>query len=607
MFYFAWQDDGLSAFGPAQYRFDEDVFGFKVTHAEGDFARLDLSIKNPRVGLLTPSRKQWAWLAWRKPDGSVLALFHGRLVGVPESLDEEIITLTFVARAADNDDQKAAVADALRVLPYFDPVFIDPSLVRDPDAVLEARSALWHFGRTDKSVTISDILAGEDGTLALAGAGIFNLQYSFAGEPLRSVSVTAEVDWKQSASGSVDIGAALAAAFASAGGTLISSYTGQGLEAKWLLKGDAIGGGWSVAATTLTLLSGNGVTPTFIDVPIVPLSVAGPPDYLPPDPASDTTNPQDRARFYLWVFRAALSVGYLAERDRSEVVSFTLHADVQDLLTQSDQPRTVALAFQSAQIGQQVDDANASDGTFSGEDLPIGDLSRASYFNLPRGKQSLKFLIAVARARLLLSARAANVSADIEFVDAAGLSCRMNAQISDARVPGGIALGKVTSYGFGLDGEKGELFGSVTIGCAIGRGNALVPPADGTPTHSESDYFGADAQVYDGAEILAVAGLVGGVKFADFQMPPVDDGVDFAQMIPARVVQSLEVVDGVTAQAAVLAGSQPDIAAAVDALNAVYTRVRLTLRPVTGGPFRADRAIEVSELVIPRYLDLEAT
>jgi hypothetical protein len=609
VFYFAWQDDGLSVFSPAMHVVDEDVFAFKLSHDENDYARLDIDIRNPRVGLLSPARKQWAWLAWRKPDDSVVPLFHGRLVGVPEGLSEEIFTLTFTARAADNDDQKAALAQSLRVLPYFDPVFLDPARIRDPDTVLEARSALWHYGRTDKTLTISDIVDGEDGTLELAGEDIFSLDYSFSGEPLRAVEVSAEVSWKQAAAGSVDISAALVAAFQAADSNgPITSYTGEGLARTWPLPGDPIGGGWSFDTSVLNLLSGNGVTETYIDVKLAPISAPpAPPNFIDPDHAGDTTNPLNRARFYKWVFAAQMSVAYDTSRDRSEAISFTVRADVQDLLAESDQPRSTQMRFQSGLVGQPVDDADASDATFTGEALPIGEVLRASYFNQARGRDSVKFLIACARARLLASARAATISAEIEFDKAVTLSCRHNVEVSDARVPGGSARGKVIGYSFGLDGERGELFGSVAIGCAIGRGNPLAPAAEGDPTHSESDYFGADAQVYSGAETVAVAGSIGGIKFSDFQMPAVDDGIDFSQMTPAANILSLVVLNGEGVQREVLELTWPDTKTAVDALNLVPTIVELNLRPVTGGPFRAERGIEVSALVIPRYLDLEAS
>jgi hypothetical protein len=63
-FYFAWVAASETSFDPNVHnREDEDVFGFTVEHSEGDFAGLEIEIRNPRVGLLAPARKVHAFLA----------------------------------------------------------------------------------------------------------------------------------------------------------------------------------------------------------------------------------------------------------------------------------------------------------------------------------------------------------------------------------------------------------------------------------------------------------------------------------------------------------------------------------------------------------------
>ena len=107
VFSFAWVDGG-DAFVD---RVDEDVFAFELSHLEGEFATLNVEIRNPRVGLLKPGRKRWCWLG---KDG--VALFHGRLVGIPTNIREEVVTLNFVARPSDFDARKKAVAAGMRSL-----------------------------------------------------------------------------------------------------------------------------------------------------------------------------------------------------------------------------------------------------------------------------------------------------------------------------------------------------------------------------------------------------------------------------------------------------------------------------------------------------------
>ena len=146
MFYFAWADASETAFGPQHHVEDEEVFAFKVEHAEGEFASLSVEIRNPRIGLLAPARKTWAWLSWDNGT-TVVPLFFGRLVGVPSDLHQEVVTLAFTARPADYNAQKLALAETLKVAPYWDPIWIDPDQRDDPDVVLEARSQLWHIDR----------------------------------------------------------------------------------------------------------------------------------------------------------------------------------------------------------------------------------------------------------------------------------------------------------------------------------------------------------------------------------------------------------------------------------------------------------------------------
>jgi hypothetical protein len=72
MFYFAWVDASETAFDPTIHnREDEDMFGFSVEHAEGEFAGLEIEIKNPRISLLAPARKVHAWMSCvsRERDG----------------------------------------------------------------------------------------------------------------------------------------------------------------------------------------------------------------------------------------------------------------------------------------------------------------------------------------------------------------------------------------------------------------------------------------------------------------------------------------------------------------------------------------------------------
>ncbi len=113
-FQFAWAGPAETTFTSAHEREDEEVFAFWLEHTEGDFATLAIDIKNPRRQYLAEGANLWMWLS---ADG--LPLFFGRLIAVPEDLHAEIVRLSFTARPAGFDAAKRALADTLRVAPWW--------------------------------------------------------------------------------------------------------------------------------------------------------------------------------------------------------------------------------------------------------------------------------------------------------------------------------------------------------------------------------------------------------------------------------------------------------------------------------------------------------
>jgi hypothetical protein len=193
-FYFAWVDPTETTFGIAHHREDEKVVEMHVEHAEGDFAVMTIVIKNPRIGLLAPARKTWAWLAQ-----GTTPLFFGRLVGIPDSIDKEGVTLQFIARPRDYAALKEALAATMRALPRFDPVFLTPEAQIDPDSVLEARPQQWHIDRVTHAVTASHILNGEDGLEEFFEDEVpyDSVQIGINSVPARTLLVSGDVSWKQ--------------------------------------------------------------------------------------------------------------------------------------------------------------------------------------------------------------------------------------------------------------------------------------------------------------------------------------------------------------------------------------------------------------------------
>ena len=588
-FQFAWAGPEETTFTAAHAREDEAVFAFWLEHTEGDFPTLSIDLRNPRRQFLADGADLWMWLA---EDG--VPLFFGRLVALPEDLHVEIVRLTFVARPTGYDAAKRALAETLKVAPWWDPVWIRDERISDPDSVLESRTALWHIDRVTHEVTVSDIIAGEDGTLAIADHDYASLSLRFAAPPVRRATVDAEISWDQQASGTLDITGELLAAFEAAGSPkgVASSYTGQGLEADWPAEGDDLKGGWRVGAVELERADGVWRTPRHKDARV---GSSGARVTTASSAAEAFVSPPVTARFFVWEFRPGFELAYDVSRQRIERVSFTLTGDLQRVFTEPGEDEEIILALGSRKVSEPIE---GPPGSGPGQAIPIGDVRRASYLKTDRGRQSLDYLVALARARLLARARAAEVRVTIPLADAAGLSCRMNATVTDSRLPGGTATGKVIAYTLRAGGD-GTRLAEVTIGCTIGTGTTRAADA-GVPAYAEDGYADAGWQLRAGETIVAIPGEV---TYPDLTETPIaDDGIDFFRLAPADVIGRLEVLNGEAAQAAALDARFDDIPAAVEALNAVHTEVVLELAPLTGGPFETEVALAVSPLAVPRTL-----
>jgi hypothetical protein len=606
LFHFAWATAFETTFGPEHQVEDEEVFSFRVEHAEGEFASLSIEIRNPRIGLLASARKTWAWLSWNN-GAEVVPLFFGRLIGVPGNLHQEIVTLQFTGRPADYNAQKEALAETLKVAPCWDPIWIDPDQRSDPDVVLEARSQLWHIDRVTHEVTISDVLVGEEGIEEFVESDVFydSVAVRLNQPPLRTVSVDGQVHWTQGASGSLDVIA----------GSAFDTFTGDGLIQDWPKAGSNIGGGWEVASASATDVYGigkiaddayenaaqqEGFANKVENGRLVPQAM--PSGWLWFETlrwSFFTADLREGVLVPLWRIATTLRLRYATERQRSERVRFTLSADVQPIVTLPGEDEVQALILSSTDVGEPID----------GE-LPIGDVRRRSYFPTERGLRSLEYLVALARAHLLMRSRAVEIEFSCRFERAIALSCRKNARVFDRRLPGGQAVGKIISYAFSVDGATGTMIGSATIGCAVGYSGA-ISELEGDPTYVDDDYVENDYQARQGHLVVLGPGDVG------YSVPidaVDDDGLDLLGGLRREdVISNYAVVNGAQAQAGAagtgmaISSVAKDVAESIkNALKDVPTKLEFTLKPVTGGPFESVYDIDVSVLKVPAMINLEA-
>ena len=560
---------------------DLSVLSFDITHNEGDFAILTVAVKNPKVGLLAAGRQQWAWFASEEGTDGPTPLFFGRLVAYPQAASAEVISLTFRAKPLTYAADKAALAVTLKEdSRFYDPVFFPEEQRADPNSALEARPEVWHVDRVTHDVTSSSIVSGEDGTINLAGSYFYDsLDMRYGQIPGRSVAVSAEVYWEQQGKGSVDLKQSIINA--GGGGHSLKTYTGEGLANAWPSKGDSIGSGWTVGNSEVR--RGDGL-------------------WVPEEVTTVIMKNASTVDFPLWTLRPTFYADYDATRSRKETLAFTLSADVQSLVTDPDEgDDLLTIYIASSDVGEPIDaaDSDNPDGA-----LPIRDRSYRSYFPTERGLQSVEFLISLARTQLLRRARAVELSFETTWANGLSMSCRKNVTIADDRIPGGTATGKIISYS--LVGNEGKFYTRCTIGCMIGAGNSVAASA-GTPTVFESGYVDTGYQFYSGQTTEAIAGEVTYTDFSDTEI--VDDGIDFDQMTPTTILDNVQVINPASTQKTALRlldGGVDDIAEAISALQDLYTEVLVELTPLVAGPFETSYAVTVSDLMVPKTIDLEA-
>jgi len=614
-FYFAWIDEG-EQFNPAVHnRDDEDVFSFSIQQTEGDFASLTLEVHNPRIGLLNAGRKVWCFLSFDDGSGTLVNLFKGRLIGIPSNIFDTVVTFTFIARPSGFVAQKHALADTLRVLPYWDPDLLSPDSWQDDDTVLEARSALWNINPATHELTISDVLVPEDGVMEFQPTDFFydGMAMTLQETPLRSCTVTATFPWKNSGSGNVDLADLIKRNWPAKDlvYNLIWTFTMDGLISGWPTAGTSIGSGWTVTdgkLTDVTFLNVReldiGVDLKFFDLSVVPGPVGRNSIFFPATTVVSSYGGVGGAGFdekisvvvalANWAL-PVLTVGYSTSRDYSQVLQFTLTTDTQNIITDTGGDDVISIALTSNPLTDIGFDA-----------VPSIAPSARTYLDTPRGQLAVEHCILVARANLCIKSRAVQTTFETLFKAGAAVTCRKGCLIHDPRIPGGAAQGKVTAYKLSLDGATGAALANITIASAVGYGGAHTTSA-GTPSWVDAAWVGADWQQYNEVVNLTETSDI------TFEMPPTgtfDDGVDLSRQLTLNTaVKSFTIENGPQVQSAVLNSQRDsylDAAAINSLLQTVGTTISLSLTPLNTGPFSGGVAPTLSKLIIPQQINLEA-
>lgn len=641
-YHFAWIDPD-ETFGDEHLVEDELIYDFSRDLAEGAIPSLTIEIRNPRVGLIGPSRKQWCFFS-RSNGVTTQLLFKGRLVAIPANMIQETITIVFTAKPLDYVAQKQALAETLKVAPFYDPIFIDADKRDDPDSVMEGYPARWHVDPVTGEVTISDFISGEDGTVEFQQTDAYYDSVNFTPDtaPKTSFTVDASVNWKQSTTGTIDFGT-----------QTVETYTGDGFLSDWPQAGTVLQSGWSVESALAedlygvrdtvtaswsyqwqnrakthvdgdTLSVNNSASMPVLLGPSLKQTLTISSNIIVGDPDTGTpasTSVSDNILYVpKWRIRTSMVLRYDAGQDRTEHLKFTLNSNLQPVVTDPD----VAAASETITL-------NGSDVGIALEDdtIPIGDTARRAYFPIDRGQISVQYCLMVAAGHALFAARGSRAVWECPFDLAVDLTCRKNAVLHEPRMPGGIVAGKIIATSLKGNGDSGAFVGSVTIGSAIGYGEALEAVA-GTPVYVEEGVLEPGIQAYTGQIVLVPNAVNVGYS------PPIDadsQGPTFPLTMAQAVVS--DVMHGTVEEqeAAIIASFQSEMILAnttssassqqqsianqqkIALANQTSTSValrdnpiwrELTLIPVSGDSFTNEYDLTVTTLSVPKQVDLEA-
>jgi hypothetical protein len=563
-----------------------------------------------------------------------------------------VVTLKFVARPANYAAQKQAVAETLKVSPFYDPIWIDQSHFDDPDTILETYTSSWHVDRFAQTVSISDITFGEDGTeeFKLEDSYYDSVAISFAQAPQNMVIFDGTINWTQQDVGLVGVPT-----------TSIPAVNADQVALDWPKSGDQLGGGVSVASSSIAVGGGGGTVtqdaPQNVSIQIknfsahhsdgdllsYNLSISG---YLDGAPinvngasvSGDPATGQAGEGFYNAQYagiryvtgsgggnnvQGNMTLQYEMQRGRTETLKFVVTSLLQQIITVSeDEP------FNPIKISLQGSDVNLE---LAGQPPPLGYSGRSTFFPTDRGLQSMIYPMLLARAHLMMSARAVKVSFDCTFERALNLSCRKNAMLHDPRLPGGQIFGKITDYHIKGAGDTGTLMGTIQLESTIGTGDTIFV-SEGSPTYVDEDYAAVGYQFYTNADLVPPTDDLTVEIPASFN---VDDGLvtplTFDQLVTRFEIHHGAQVNDITASQSFSPDfSIPDAntidtfapvgvqyqtatntSTAVwqsyaDAIRYNPTWLEINIAPVAGQSYHAEYDLGVGILVIPKLIDLEA-
>lgn len=298
-------------------------------------------------------------------------------------------------------------------------------------------------------------------------------------------------------------------------------------------------------------------------------------------------------------------------------------------------------------LGAQTSDGSVVWTCIGQGTIPVGGITgdtwAPSYFTQDRGLESVEYLAALVRAKLLYRSRCVEIKFQSTYARGHPITTRNTITLHDPRIAGGVALGKVKGCVLSVS-DQGSATCEVTLACAAGLGDVLEAEA-GEPTYVENGYVASGYQRMEGALILLPDST--DLAYAPPQYVANDDGITFPVTKSMVVLKDIihgsleEQRDGVqdALESMKIAANTPEVdplarslpsptppgefpttpfnpnpvheQAAANTISHQLQRVPIwveyELKPVNGGPFHKVYNIAFSHLQIPKQIDLQTT
>lgn len=507
-FYFSWVDEG-AVFDPLVHgRQDLSIFSFEITAKEGLVPWMRLRVENPRQGLASFER-QWGILSWQKGEGEIEPLFCGQLLCIGQQVEGESLELSFCAASSQNHARLQSLVGELQKGPLWHPAFVQAGVPVSPSELLESRTALLYWDRCTPTIEISDLFYGRKGIDIGGDFFADTLNVRLKELPLSAVRVCLKSSWVQSYEGVSDLTTLIRSRFP---GGMVNTLTGDNLVSKWWKTGEKVGkSGYWVEYSDLKEVSPLRTGP----LDLYP-SYSSKIWISPHDPMSKDPVPKQVRLKRKW-YKMKLLLGWRYKQKRTENVHFTLSHKTQKLGAGDGKIRTLTIpvyglsyahiqdkwtpgvrysaGFRLTHEGNVYecarrhraraifDGPEQQDWVQIGVQPQDGEAPQSSFFTRPDGHIVIAHALEIAKAHLAASCRAVEITFTTRLSALSGISCDHHIHLSDERLPGGRATGKVTSYRLSGDGARGIFRADVTLGCGVGSKHQERPTIESDQMH----------------------------------------------------------------------------------------------------------------------------